>query len=225
LKFNLKTLLLITVLCQLFFNCTPSLVYSPSINLPPEPLKKKSVQVLGGIGFLPETRRHDVGESVALGGELTFRFGVSDYFTMQIKGWKDFSDNLDESRSGFSYTNIVVLNDIQSKYQVGFIPTFAFLFDDGGLEGGGAATQFGLWLPNNTVLHPYVAIGPGVGIRNLEENPKEWGWGVLTNLGLAWKISKYFNLNIEVAGIAQINEFEGKSNFVVAPSLNLGLIW
>jgi len=223
LRLKLKTLLLSAALCPLLFNCTPSLVYSPSVNLPAEPLKKRSVQVLGGIGFLPETREHDVGESVALGGELTFRFGISDYFTMQFKGWKDFSDNLDESRSGFSYTNIVLLNDAQSKYKVGFLPTFAFLFDGNGLEGGGAATQFGIWLPNNGVLHPYVAIGPGVGIRNLEENPKEWGWGVLTNLGLALKISEHFNLNLEVAGIAQINEFEDKSNFVVAPSLNLGL--
>jgi len=50
--------------------CPPSLVYSPSANLPPRPLKKGKVQFLGWIGMFPEARPHDVDSKTAIGGDL-----------------------------------------------------------------------------------------------------------------------------------------------------------
>lgn len=39
-----------------FQSCIPSLVYSPSLNLPSKPLNKDEVQILAGVGYLPETK-------------------------------------------------------------------------------------------------------------------------------------------------------------------------
>ncbi len=207
----------------MFSSCTPSLVYSPSVNLPPAPLSKKKIQVVGGVGWLPETRPHRIGKETAVGGEFTFRYGVSDYFTMQFKGWYDLSDNIEEKRYGLSYSNIILLNDKNSRTRFGFIPTVAFAFGGRGLEGGGGAGQLVVWLPNHHKIHPYLALGPAVGIRNLEEHPKQWGWGWVLNSGVALKLSKNIAVNLEVAGIQQINKYEGRSNFVVAPSINLSM--
>ncbi|MDZ7625501.1 MAG: hypothetical protein U5J96_13790 [Ignavibacteriaceae bacterium] len=42
----------------------------PSINLPPKPLEKDETQILGGVGYFPETRTDRVTSKMAFGGEI-----------------------------------------------------------------------------------------------------------------------------------------------------------
>jgi hypothetical protein len=227
----LKVVLFILLIFIFIFTtgCPPSLVYSPSANLPPRPLKKGQLQLLGGIGLFPEARPHDVGSKTAIGGEATFRFALSDYFTLQAKGWLDFSGNVDFSRYGFSISSIVMFNDDKSLYRLGIMPTGALLFSTGGLDcgigGGGGALPICLWFPEYKELNFYISFGPGFGIRNLPVEDNKWGWGILLNLGTSILISNHFTLNLEFSGVFQKNEYEHISDFILSPSFNLGVLF
>jgi len=202
--------------------CTPSLVYSPSINLPPEPLNGGQFQITGGVGMLAEARPHRMDDEVASGQDLTLRYSPFDRFTLQIKGWKDISNNLGEQRSGLSYTNIILLNKINSKIRFGLVPTGAFLFVNNDLEGGGGAMQLAAWFPKYWLINPYVAFGAGFGIREITDTNNQWGWGYIGNVGLATLIRNHITLNMEISGIKQVNEWENITHYILAPSFNVG---
>ncbi len=209
--------------------CPPSLVYSPSTNLPPRPLKKRQVQFLGGIGMFPEACPHEVDKKTAIGGEATFRYALSDYFTLQAKGWTDFSDNVDFSRWGFSVSSIIMFNDDKSSYRIGIMPTGAFLFSTGGFGGGidgvGAVLPICLWFPKYKEINFYISLGPGFGARMFPVENDKWGWGILLNMGTSILISNHLTFNLEVSGIVQKNEYENISDFILSPSFNLGLLF
>lgn len=222
-------LTVITTLCLVWLllsltNCTKSLVYSPSLNLPPEPLKKNQVQLLGGVGYLPETRPHKTKENIAVGGEAAIRYAISDYFTFQLKGWQDFSDNLNDDRSGFSIAVIVMLND-SSDFRYALIPTGALLVADGDFEGGGGAIPIGFWYTKYNPFNFYASIGPAFGMRDLTKEKAEWGWGVLLNLGAGILIQDHLTLNLEISGIKQVNEYDKREDFILVPGLNIGYIF
>jgi hypothetical protein len=209
--------------------CPQSLVYSPSANLPPRPLKKGQVQFLSGIGLFPEARPHAVDKKTAIGGEATFRFALSDYFSLQAKGWLDFSDNVDFSRYGFSVSSIIMFNDDKSSYRFGIMPTGAFLFSTGGFGGGldgvGGVLPICLWFPEYKRINFYTSLGPGFGTRKFPAEDNKWGWGILLNMGTSILISNHFTLNLEVSSIVQKNEYENISDFILAPSFNLGFLF
>ncbi len=208
--------------------CPPSLVYSPSANLPPRPLKKGQLQLLGGIGMFPEARPHEVGYKTAIGGEATFRFALSDYFTLQAKGWLDFSSNVDFTRYGFSVSSIIMFNDDKSSYRLGIMPTGAFLFSTSGfsgLDGVGGVLPICLWFPKYEKINFYLSLGPGFGSRTFPVENDKWGWGILLNMGTSILISNHLTFNFEVSGILQKNEYESVSDFILSPSLNLGLLF
>lgn len=209
--------------------CPPSLVYSPSANLPPRPLKKRQVQFLAGIGMFPEARPHAVDNKTAIGGEATFRFALSDYFTLQAKGWIDFSGNVDFSRYGFSVSSIIMFNDDKSSYRIGIMPTGAFLFSTGGVGGGldgvGGVLPICLWFPKYKETNFYILLGPGFGARKFPAENDKRGWGILLNMGTSILISNHLTFNLEVSGIVQKNEYENISDFILSPSFNLGLLF
>lgn len=202
--------------------CTPSLTYSPSIHLPAQPLKKRNAQAMIGIGMLVESRPQFVDKPTAQGREIILRYGVSDYFTLQFKGWKDYSSNVKGSRSGVAYSNLILLNSEEALFKIGFLPTGAFLFDDDGLGGGGGIFPVCIWLPAYKIIHPYFAIGPGIGIRDLTEGRRQWGWGVILNVGASLQITRHLSTNIEVARIKQVNVYENRTDYLFTPSFTAG---
>lgn len=78
----------------------PQVLYSSSIYFPPKPLQKEEVQLLGGVGYFPETLPDGVSERMAFGGKTTIRYGFSNSFAVQLKGWYDFLNNVDLTRWG-----------------------------------------------------------------------------------------------------------------------------
>jgi hypothetical protein len=204
------------------------MVYSPSVNLPPRPLESGQEQFLVGFGMFPEARPHEVSGSTAIGGEATIRFALSDYFSLQTKGWLDLSSNVDFTRYGFSISTLIMLNSDRSSYRIGIMPTGALLFSSSGfgaVEGGGGVLPICLWFPNYKDLSFYVALGPGFGTRNFPIEKNQWGWGILLNVGASIFLSDHFTMNLEVSGILQNNEYENLSDFIVAPSINLGILF
>lgn len=207
-----------------FYSCVPSLVYSPSLNLPSKPLSKDEVQILGGIGYLPETRPNYTEPKMVLGGEASLRFGISDRVTAQLKGWKDVSYSISEARYGFSISALTMLND-SSDIRFGIFPTGAFLLAENDIEGGGGTIPFCFWYSKFYPISFYAAFGPIIGIRNITEDNNQWGWGLLLNIGATVTIKKHFTFNLEISAIKQVSEYDGYKSYFLSPSLNVGYIF
>lgn len=220
-KIHLFLLLLLTLLVN---SCVPSLVYSPSINLPPKPLQKEEVQILGGVGYFPESLPDKTPTKMAFGGEATIRYGFSNSYSMQMKGWYDFSDNVEAKRWGLSIASIIVFND-SSNYRFGLMPNLAMVFADNSLEGGGGSLPLTFWFNKYDPLNIYLGLGPIVGLRDVTNELNQWGWGIMLNAGIGVLIENSFTLNLEFAMIKQVNEHNGKKDYFFSPSLNVGYIF
>ena len=94
--------------------CT-SLVYSPSMQLPIQPLKKEQVQAGVGMVLLPETRPLPAEQKTAFGVEGFVRYGFNDKFSMQVRYWNDVHSAGDANRAGFSFSGTHLFGDTNSK--------------------------------------------------------------------------------------------------------------
>jgi len=205
-----------------FPGCTQSLIYSPFVNLPPRPLVKKQTHIQAGVGYYPETRPHKAPDKTAAGGEASFRVAICDHFTLQGKAWKDLSD-YNADRWGASMSNIAMLNG-PSDFRLGLMPTAAFAFGLGELQGGGGALRLCLWFTRYDPLDFYASLGPAFGIRGDGSSNRKWGWGVLGNVGAAVLVKDHLSINLELSGIKQVNEYEDKNNYFVCPSVSIGYV-
>lgn len=204
--------------------CVPSLVYSPSVNLPPKPLQEEEAQILAGVGYFPETQPDRVSNNMAFGGEATLRYAFSNTYTMQIESWVDFSNNTYDGRWGLSLAGIIVFND-SSNFRFGLMPIFAAAFADNSLEGGGCYIPVTFWFTELDPINFYAATGPVVGIRDITDDNNQWGWGIIMNLGCGVLFSNNITLNLEFAFIKQVNEYKHIQDYFVSPSLNLGYVF
>lgn len=221
---NKLHLLLFPSIILFFYGCAPSLVYSPSINLPPKPLQKEEIQLLGGVGYFPETLPDRTPKRMAFGGETTIRYGFSNSFSFQMKGWYDFSDNVEKKRWGLSTAAIIVFND-SCDFRYGIMPNLAMVLADNSIEGGGGSLPFIFWFSRYNPLNIYFGFGPIVGFRDISNEMNQWGWGLILNAGISIPIEDSFTINIEFAGIKQVNEFNGSKEYYFTPCLNIGYIF
>lgn len=224
-RFFLCSLLVFIFLLTFVSGCRYSVVYSPSVNLPPGPLEQWDVQILGGVGMFPEVRPHEKNRETAVGGETTIRLALSDRWTLQAKGWTDLSGRYIFNRSGFSVSSLIVLNKEKSLYRFGIMPTCAFLYLGKNHEGFGCALPLCLWFPEFMKNNIYIALGPGLSATEWPIEDREWGWGVLLNVGTSILIEENFTLNFEVSSILQRNEYESVTDFILSPSFNIGLLF
>jgi hypothetical protein len=222
---HLPRLLLFCSLIVLIANCTPSLTYSPSIHPPAEPLKQGQINLVGGMGKLVEARPYMVKKPTAEGREVLLRYGVSDKFALQFKYWKDYSSNLDKSRSGITYSNMILLNSRNAPVTLGLIPTGGFVFLEEDIEGGGAYFPLLLWYNRYRPVAFYLAGGLGVGIRNIADRSNQWGWGLLATLGISGRLEDRFDLTAELTRIKQVNEGMDRTDYIIAPSISIGLVF
>jgi len=222
-KTKIKPIIILFTL-SMFSGCVPSVVYSPSINLPPKPLEKEEVQILGGVGYFPETRTDRVTSKMAFGGETTIRYGFSNSYSMQIEGWYDFSNNVEDGRWGLSLAGIIVFND-SSNYRFGLMPIFAAAFADNSIEGGGCYIPLTMWFNHLDPVNFYTAVGPVVGIRDITDENNQWGWGIIMNAGCGILFNNNITLNLEFAFIKQVNEYSSIRDYFFSPSINIGYIF
>jgi hypothetical protein len=204
--------------------CTPSMIYSPSINLPPEPLKEKQVQVFGGVVQMPEARPNRAPEKTAKGMEFTARVGAADWLTLQAKFWKDISENFDAAdRFGVSVSTIVAQTGDLGGFRVGLMPTATFLGAGDGWYGGGGTLPLCVWLPNLSVLHPYAAVGPGFGLHNTRDD--EYGFLIVENWGCAALLAKHLTVNAEISLVNTFNYYDRRHDNFVTWSVNGGFLF
>lgn len=216
--------ILVFILALCVTSCTSSLVYSPTINLPTEPLKQHQVEANGGILYLPETRPHRADRNMSFGFDGLLRYGLTDRVSLQAKGWRALKDLRGDSRSGFSLGSLVTLSAPSSTWQYGLIGQGGFVLWNSDIEGGGGSLSVVTWAPQFHSMKPYAGLGFIVGRRNSNSGNSdsfEWGWAITNNLGLNTTFSKHFGLNIELVTLYTKNEYDNYTKFLISPSLGL----
>ena len=227
----MKFYLFLMILIAFFFNCSPSLVYSPTVYPASKPLDKGNIQAGASFSMLAEARPDEIGHKTSEGGEAFLRVALSNSSTVQIKWWRDISDHnfQNNSRSGLSFSSIHKLVYQENSYYLAIMPQFALLFDNTDVEGGGGYFFLILSSAGKKLLNPYLAVTPLLGIRDIYpdeyNNRKQWGWGAMGNLGVTAQLTKIIRLNIEVAGIYQINKFDRRTDSIFSPNIGLSAIF
>lgn len=109
-------------------NCSSSLVYSPSLNLPSRPLVEKEVDLNGGVEIFPETRPEYIESKSknAFGFNGHIGYGFTNEFSMYAKGWFT-TENANYTRTGLALSGVVnfPINE-SSRYMI--IPRFGTVF-------------------------------------------------------------------------------------------------
>jgi hypothetical protein len=217
-RFGMKcSLLLITIVVGLS-GCASSLVYSPSMQLPIQPLKKEQGQTGFGMVMLPQTRPAAIGQKTSIGAEGFLRYGFSNKFSLQTRYWHDLESNTNVY--GASISGTYIFDDSNSTTRFGLTCTAAALFNGSSAEGKGGAVIGSVWLPElSSTIRPYCSLGTIIGFNSLSGTRKSWGMGLLMQSGLAWKVSPVWTLNLEGSFIGQMNIYEDISHGI--PSLSL----
>lgn len=217
------TLLLVTLLCS---GCAQSLLYSPSLHLSDKPLAEKEVELKGGIGLLPETRPLDNLDKTTPGGSLELGYGFTDAFSLYVSGWTSLEDF--GSRSGYALSSRLSLSQSTS-HELVFYPRVAILLDGQDINGYGVELPVTVVLPFSPAVYSYAGAGFAYGLKEFaeqtngnNESRSPQGYGVIGHIGFGWNISNEWRLTGEVSPLYQINTFDDRNDFIVAPAISLG---
>jgi hypothetical protein len=218
-------------------SCATSLIYSPSLGLTKEPLKKGEIDLNGGLLLLPETRPSAVGRNTVLGGEGHIAYGFTNTFALQFKGWADLQIN--RQRSGFSLAGIKTV-DVTDKSTLLFMPKVGGALSGNSIDGFGVELPVILQFKENANTSFFIGLGGAFGFRGFyklnkngafstgitgENNQYPFGFGALIHSGLIYKLTNNLRLNVELSGIYQLNTFDKQSHFLFAPSFSIGYVF
>lgn len=222
----MKQLIIFALLAILVSSCAKSLTYSPSLNLPNQPLKKKEVDLQAGLELLPESKPDEINASNSIGFHGTFSYGFSEKFNVSLKGWVDTGANSEGMRPGLSLTGQFI-RQINPTSKLLIIPRI-----------GTADMGWGYGLSNSVVYHKsqtrkfnwYSGLGVGWGFYKLEKfsyNSNKapeypFGYIIMSHLGIGYNLSSSLRLNCELNPIYQINPFDEVNHLLFSPSVGLG---
>lgn len=145
-KISLKVFVCLLAIAVSLSGCASSLVYSPSMQLPVQPLKKDQGQTGFGMVMLPETRPASVGLKTSIGAEGFLRYAFSNKFSLQGRYWHNLES--DNNIYGASIGGTYMFEDSNSTTRFGLTGTTAVLFDGSSAEGGGSALIGSVLLPD-----------------------------------------------------------------------------
>jgi hypothetical protein len=216
-------LIVLISLSLFFFSCSPSLVYSPTLNLPSKPLEKHETRVNGGFEMLQETQPQGAHNVIAPGLTGSVAYGFTHSFALQLKGWTSLQ-NVEENqfRFGFSASGMFMLNDSTNAFRYALLPCFAMTFDNNNLGWGkGIGSWLAVWFPSKSDIKPYFAVGAGLGWDDFDYPYNSYGWGIFLNPGISVLSGKFVEVNFELAGALVFNRYENINYFILSPSVAL----
>jgi hypothetical protein len=119
-----------------------------------------------------------------------------------------------------------MLSDSQAATRFGLIPRIAAMTDGNEIKGRAALMSGVAWLPDFWIIHPYVALGAGIGDYIGDESSSyagRWGFTFINNLGGNVDLFSNFNAGLELATVLQFNQFDRSHQLLpFLPSLTLG---
>ena len=208
--------LVVIVLMWIMFSGCSSLLYSPSVGLPTNPLKNGELDLHGGVELFPETAPDDIMTKTSSGATLQIGYGLSDKNSLYLRGWFS-SAGEEESRGGISLHLISQLKKFENA-GLYFIPKIGYALD-------GFAHGIGFELP---IIYQYcfnnkVSVFGGLGgAYGTELDDKAWGWGFTSHVGAGFQLSENLRINTELTGVYQNNSSDDVSHFIISPAIGLG---
>jgi hypothetical protein len=194
-------------------------IYSPTLNLPHDPLAKNEGQITGSISGLPQNgSMGDLGFTESGEGQISYAF--SDHVSVQLKAWSQLSELYQLHYNGGTSASLTYLiNSKTDNIPVALIATSSMLIDGRNIVANGGSLHLAGWLPGFGMFRPYAAIGAGVMAVSFREN--NWGYGAIANAGLSMKVSDDLHANAEVFGVLQhYLPYRGITGYL-APSLSI----
>jgi len=195
-------------------------IYSPTLNLPHEPLAKNQGQLTGTLSALPQQGLGDLG--AAASGEGQISYGFSDRFSLQLKAWSQLSElSQYQYNGGTSLAGTYLISSKDASLPLALIATSSMLIDGRTIKANGGSLQLAAWLPEFGIFRPY--IGLGAGILAADFKTQDWGYGGIINAGTSIKFSDNIQINFELFGLLQqYIKYHSLSGFL-APSLSVSL--
>jgi hypothetical protein len=195
-------------------------IYSPTLNLPHEPLHKNEGQITGSIGALPQQGEGTLGFAGC--GEGQISYGFSDRFSITGKAWSQASELYQMNyNGGTSLSASYLINSRDDKFPMALIATTSMLIEGRDIKANGGSVHLAAWLPEIGIFRPYAALGAGLLAVNFKT--QDWGYGGIVNAGTSIKLSDYIRINFEVFGIVQDYIRYHRIAGYLAPSV--GLSW
>jgi hypothetical protein len=193
-------------------------IYSPTLNLPHEPLTKNQGQLTGTLGVLPQEGLGDLGAAGSGEGQISYAF--SDRFSLQAKAWSQLSELYQFNyNGGTSIAGTYLISPKDASLPLALIASSSMLIDGRSIKANGGSLQLAAWLPKFGIFRPYVGLGTGMMVANFKT--QDWGYGVIMNAGTSIKFSANLHINFEVFGILQrYIKYQTISGFL-APSLSM----
>ena len=202
------------------FLCGCNALYSPSLHLPERPLAKNDGLVTIGYGTLNDVTGYDDVLSFSDGNDILVRYGFSDRLSLGVKWWSSTSVfGRGFYNGGFLANGVYTLNDRDKDLVFGIIPTWSMLFTNDEVIAMGGSLQTAAWLPRIAIVRPYIASGPGVIVQNFRND--EWGYGLITNVGLTYDITKDFHVNGELSTVWGYRVSSKDIFTTIAPSISV----
>ena len=208
----------LAIVCAAGFLSGCGSIYSPTLNLPHEPLLKNQGQFTGTASILPQ-----YGMSGSLGiansaeGQASYAF--SDRFSIQGKAWSQISELYQfHYNGGTSLSGTYMISPKDVSLPMGIIATSSMLIEGRSIKANGGSLHLAAWLPEFGIFRPYIAVGGGMMVVNFKSN--DWGYGGILNLGTSVKFSDNFSANLEVFGVMQRYIYYHALTGILAPSLS-----
>lgn len=207
----------------LLTSCTSSLVYSPSVGVTNNKIEKGDVNLQAAFELLPETIPKEIEDNYSKGMNLGFAYGINDKISLKLRAWSDlktYTDTFSEAfRHGYSAGLMFDFTDDKGGWI--FYPRVGILFDDNSVDGGGISFNSLYKMQVNKTLSLYGGVGLVLGWRDIssEVEKKEYGYGLLFNIGSSFDIYKGLGINFELNPVYQLNMYDEVNHFLVAPSI------
>ena len=224
----MKQLYFLVAFAILLSNCSTSLTYSPSLNLPNKPLEKGAVELQGSAELFPESRPEKVDNNVTFGLNGKLGYAFSDNFGVSVNGWLDAGNGSLDSRLGLA-VNAQFIKHRSPTSRFIILPRFGFVNFG---EGYGLSNSVIYHKEASEKLSWYSGLGVAWGYSQLSKislssfEPPRYPFGYLAmgHLGMGYSLNSSIRVNLELNPIYQVNPVDNQNHFFVAPSLGLGLV-
>ena len=221
----MKVFVLFIYISALLSGCATA-IYSPSLSLPVNHLRKHEFDVSSSIELLPQTNINS--NSPIVGVNMSGTMGISDEVSIHGKYWSDFGQKINGVRYG-GYIGMNLLLKKHSKFSYILTPRFGLSFDGKNIAGYGLGSHIVCSYLFSNKFASYSGLGVAYGLHSFNrinniygESKVPHGFALIIPIGFGYNLTNNIRLNLENNFIYQIDLFNNNTYLIPSPCLTLG---